>query len=160
MSTEDPFNLTAAIVEQVADAIIFADLEGAIRIWNAGAEAIFGYGADEALGQSLDLIIPERLRPAHWAAFDKALETGRTKYGRQAMTTRSAKKDGSKLYVELSFALVKDQDSRVLGSVAMARDITSRYTADSELRKRLAELEQPLKASSTTPDRETPDRKT
>jgi PAS domain S-box-containing protein len=155
MSTEEQINLASAIVEQVADAIIFADPQGAIRIWNAGAAAIFGYPADEALGQSLDLIIPERLRAAHWAAFDKALETGQTKYGRQAMTTRSAKKDGSKLYVDLSFALVKDQSGRVLGAVAMARDVTSRQVADSELRKRLAELEQSVKASPTTPDHKT-----
>jgi PAS domain S-box-containing protein len=154
MSTEDRFNLPAAIVEQVADAIIFADRQGTIRVWNGGAEAVFGHTADEALGRSLDLIIPERLRAAHWAAFDKALETGRTKYGRQAMTTRSMKKDGTKLYVDLSFALVTDAGGQMLGSVAMARDVTARHAAAAEARERAAKPEQQVKALSTPPSGE------
>lgn len=151
MSTEKRFNLFEAIVAQVADGIIFADRQGAIRLWNAGAEAIFGYAADEVLGQSLNLIIPDRLRSAHWAAFDKALETGRTKYGRKVMATRSMHKDGRKLYVDLSFAVVTEETGAVAGSVAMARDITSRYLADDELRKRVGELEEKVRALSATP---------
>jgi PAS domain S-box-containing protein len=148
MPLESEFGLSAAIVEQVADAIIFADRSGTIRVWNAGAEAVFGYRADEALGRSLDLIIPERLRAAHWAAFERAIETGRTKYGRQALTTRSMKKDGSKLYVDLSFAVVSDAGGEVLGSVAVARDVTGRQAAEGESRKRLAALEEQVRALS------------
>lgn len=151
MSTEKRLNVFEAIVGQVADGIIFADRHGAIRLWNAGAEAIFGYAADEVLGQSLNVIVPERLRSAHWAAFDKAVETGRTKYGRKVMATRSMQKDGSKLYVDLSFALVTDETGEVVGSVAMARDITSRYLADSELRKRVGELEEKVRALTAAP---------
>lgn len=148
MPTYQRTDLSRAIVEQVADGIIFADRRGVIRLWNARAEAIFGYTADEVLGRSLDVIIPERLRSAHWTAFDKAVETGRTKYGRQAMTTRSVHKNGSELYVDLSFALVKDEADQVLGSVAMARDVTNRYLAEKELRRRIAELEGQVKALS------------
>ncbi len=149
MSTEKRFNLFEAIVAQVADGIIFADRQGAIRLWNAGAEAIFGYAADEVIGQSLNLIIPERLRSAHWAAFDKAVEIGSTKSGRKVMATRSMHKDGSKLYVELSFALVTEGTGAVVGAVAMARDVTTRYLAEGELRKRVTELEEQVKTLST-----------
>ena len=118
-----------AIVEQCPDAMIFADREGAIRLWNRAAEALFGYSAPEALGSSLDLIIPERLRAAHWAGYRRAISTGVTKYGSQVLTTRSARRDGGKLYVELSFALVKDADGKVAGALATARDCTERYLA-------------------------------
>ncbi len=156
MSMVQQIDLSHAIVEQVADGIIFADRRGAIQLWNAGAEAIFGYAADEVLGQSLNVIIPERLRSAHWAAFDRAVETGQTRYGRQAVTTRSLHKDGSKLYVELSFALVKDQTDQVVGSVAMARDITRRHLEENELRRRVADLEGQLKTLSATSESKPP----
>jgi PAS domain S-box-containing protein len=90
-------NLFQAIVEQAPDAIIFADRDGAIRVWNRGAETIFGYAATEVLGKSLDVIIPERLRPAHWKGFRRAIDTGHTKYGNRVLTTRSVHKNGSKL---------------------------------------------------------------
>jgi PAS domain S-box-containing protein len=146
VSTTEQAGLSQALIEHLADAVIFADHEGLIQVWNAGAEAVFGYSADQVLGQRLDVLIPERLRSAHWAAFDTAVDTGRMKYGRESMTTRSIHKDGSDLYVDLSFALVKDADGRVLGSVAVARDITRRFQADKESRKRLAELEAQVKA--------------
>jgi PAS domain S-box-containing protein len=147
-TTEQP-GLSQALIDQLADAVIFADHEGLIQVWNAGAEAIFGYPADRVLGQRLDVLIPDRLRSAHWAAFDAALGTGQMKYGRGSMTTRSIHQDGSDLYVDLSFALVKDGAGHVLGSVAVARDITSRFRAEKESRKRLAELEAQVKALSS-----------
>jgi PAS domain S-box-containing protein len=140
--------LFRALVEHVADAMIFADREGLIAVWNPGAEALFGYAADDVIGRSLDVLIPERLRPAHWTAFDAAVGTGQMKYGRESRTTRSMHKDGSDLYVDLSFALVHDEAGQVLGSVAMARDITTRFRAEKESRKRLAELEAQLGTSS------------
>jgi PAS domain S-box-containing protein len=113
--------LSQAVVRQAPDAIIFADLEGAIRIWNHAAEAMFGYPAAEVLGKSLDVIIPERLRAAHWKGFDNALVSGNTKYGGRAMTTRATHKDGSKVYVDMSFGLVRDQAGGVVGALAIAR---------------------------------------
>jgi PAS domain S-box-containing protein len=133
--------LSQAVVEQAPDAIIFADRGGAIRIWNRGAERIFGYARSEALGMSLDLIIPERFRRAHWDGFHRAIETGRTQYGDRVLTTRSARRDGSKLYVDLSFGLVFGDHGAVLGALAVGRDCTARYAADAALRSRLAALE-------------------
>ena len=119
--------LYRSIVEQSPDAMIVSDLHGAITVWNRGAEAIFGHAAGEVLGQSLDVIIPERLRAAHWAAFDKSLATGTTKYGGQVLTTRSMHKDGRTLYVALAFALLKDESGAVTGVLATARDCTAAY---------------------------------
>jgi PAS domain S-box-containing protein len=148
VSQSQDADVSRALIEHIADAVIFADLAGRIRVWNGGAEAVFGYAPDEVLGRRLVVIIPERLRSPHWAAFDKAIATQRQKYGRESMTTRSIHKDGSALYVDLSFALVKDEAGQVLGAVAMARDITSRFLADRESRKRIAELEAQIKAVS------------
>lgn len=135
-------DLCQAIVEQSSEAIIFADLAGAIRLWNRGAEMLFGYTAAEALGQSLDLIIPERLRQAHWDGFNRAIEARRTKYGDRVLTTRSMRKDGRKLYVDLSFGLVKDPGGTVAGAFAVGRDCTERYQSDNALKARLRELEE------------------
>ncbi len=141
MSAEVSRNLALAIVEQVADAIIFADRQGVIRLWNPAAEAVFGFSADDMIGQSLDLIIPERLRSAHWKAFRQAIEAGRTRLGRQALVTRSVHKSGARLYVDLSFAIVRDAAGEVAGAVAVARDATDRHTSETTMKKRLAELE-------------------
>lgn len=133
--------LFEAIVEQIPDAVIFADRDGVIRVWNRGAEAVFGFGAHEAVGQSLDLIIPQRLRPAHWEGFRRALDNGHTRYGNQVRTTRSTHRDGRTLYVDLSFGLVTDAAGAVVGAVAVGRDCSDRHRSDKALRDRLAQLE-------------------
>ena len=97
--------LHAAIVEQAPDAIIVADNDGRIRLWNHGAERLFGHMAAGVLGRSLDVIIPERLRQAHWDAFHRAIESRKTRYDGRAMTTRSMRRDGTTVYVDMSFAL-------------------------------------------------------
>lgn len=127
-------DLFQAIVEQASDAIIFADRAGAIRVWNRGAEAVFGYSAAEVLGNSLDVIIQDRLRSAHWEGFRRAIDTGQTKYADRVLTTRSIHKDGSKLYVGLSFGLVRDGAGAVAGALAIGQDCTARYSSDSVLR--------------------------
>jgi PAS domain S-box-containing protein len=93
--------LCSAVAEQAPDALIFADREGTIKLWNARAEAIFGYAAGEAIGASLDLIIPENLRAAHWRGYRQAITLGHAKTGGQVLATRATHKLGSKLYVEL-----------------------------------------------------------
>jgi PAS domain S-box-containing protein len=123
-------HLYQAIVEQAPDGLIFADRSGLIRVWNRAAESIFGYSAGEVLGGSLDMIIPERLRAAHWAGFEKALASGVTKYAGRVLTTRSVHKDGRRLYVDLSFALLKNADGTMAGALAIARDATERYLAE------------------------------
>ena len=126
----DAGTLYGMIVDQAPDAIIFADREGAIRVWNSGAETIFGHAAAEVLGTSLDIIIPEPLRKAHWQAFDRALESGTTKYGGRVLTTRSVHKDGRRVYVDLSFALLRDAAGAIVGALAIARDCTERHLAE------------------------------
>src|SRR5579885_2437062 len=121
----DP-DLDARILDGVADALIYADRAGTIMRWNGASTALFGFSADEALGQSLDLIIPEHLRAAHWKGFDAALQSGTMKLAGRPTLTRATHKDGRKLYIEMTFALVKDEGGAVLGSVAMARDVTER----------------------------------
>ena len=144
-------DLSKAIVDEAAEAVIYADRGGAIRLWNSGAEKIFGHTPAEALGQSLDLIIPERLRAAHWAGFNHALSTGATKYAGRVLTTRAVHRNGTTLYVDLSFGLVRDADGSVSGSFAIGRDCTERYLADKALKARVAELENKAGAAARGP---------
>jgi PAS domain S-box-containing protein len=114
------------ILEQTTDAVIYASRDGAIARWNAAAASLFGFTRDEAIGQSLDIIIPERLRAAHWKGFDAAMASGTTRLAGRPTVTRAVAKDGAKLYVEMTFAVVKDGDGAVAGTVAIARDVTAR----------------------------------
>ena len=114
------------ILDDAADAVIYADRSGTIIRWNPAATALFGYSPAEALGQSLDLIIPEHLRAAHWKGFEAALASGAMKLAGKPTLTRALHKDGRKLYIEMTFALVRDSAGVVQGSVAMARDVTAR----------------------------------
>lgn len=123
------------IVEQTADAVIYANRDGVIERWNAAASAMFGFGADEALGQNLDIIIPERLRDAHWRGFDAAMASGRTRLHGRPTLTRAAHKSGRQLYVEMSFAVVVDAVGSTLGSVAVARDVTERIEREKVARQ-------------------------
>lgn len=130
------------IIAGIADAVIYADRNGMIRFWNAGASAVFGFSSSDALEQNLDLIIPERLREAHWRGFDAAIERGATTGGRRARLTRGLHKEPDRpLYVEMSFAVVTAPDGSVTGSVAVARDVTDRQLKAREERKRAAQAE-------------------
>lgn len=116
-----PAQLAERILAQCADALIYADRTGTIRLWNAAAEAMFGFSAAEAVGQSLDLFIPERLRAAHWAGFDRAMESGRTKHAGHPTRTKALTRDGQTVYVEMSFAAITDETGQAVGSLAVAR---------------------------------------
>ena len=118
--------LAERILDDAADAVIYADPAGTIIRWNPAAAALFGFAPDEALGQSLDLIIPERLRAAHWRGYEAAMTNGAMKLQGRPTLTRASHKSGRKLYVEMTFALVKDDAGQVVGSVAIARDVTER----------------------------------
>jgi PAS domain S-box-containing protein len=107
-------------VAHLPDALVFADPEGIVRIWNERAEMLFGYSAQEAIGQSLDLIIPEHLRERHWQGYRRAIAAGGTRPDARPMLTRATHKDGGKLYVEFAFAIVTEE-GRVLGALATAR---------------------------------------
>jgi PAS domain S-box-containing protein len=119
-----------ALVEQLPVSVILADREGLITVWNRASEALFGFSAQEVLGKSLDVIIPEHLRKAHWDGFDRSLASGETKYSGRVMTTRAVHKDGRKLYVDFSFGMLKDASGEVVGAMATGRDITERYLAE------------------------------
>jgi PAS domain S-box-containing protein len=124
---EEQSKLAERILDHVADAVISTDRSGAISRWNHASTALFGYSAEEVLGQSVELIIPEHLRTAHWSGFDAAMAKGATKLEGRPTLTRALHKGGRRLYVEMTFAIVKgDADSEVLGAVAMARDVTER----------------------------------
>ena len=124
---EDRSQLAEWILDQVADSIIYANRAGAIIRWNCAATALFGFSAAEAIGQRLDLIIPEHLRAAHWRGFEAAMTKGAMKLQGRPTLTRALHKSGRKLYVEMTFAIVKGgAEGEVLGSVALARDVTDR----------------------------------
>lgn len=124
---DEQSDLAERILDQMADAMIYADRAGKIARWNRAATALFGYSLEEALGQSLDLIIPEHLRAAHWRGFDAAMSSGVMKLQGRPTLTRAVHKSGRKLYVELTFAIVNaGAADDVLGSVAVARDVTER----------------------------------
>lgn len=132
---DDAPPLAEWIVEQVADALIYADREGRIVRWNHAASTLFGFAASEALGQSLDIIIPGHLREPHWRGFNAAIARGATRLAGRPTLTRGLRKDGSKLYVEMTFALVKDPSGAAVGSVAMARDVTERVEKERAARQ-------------------------
>jgi PAS domain S-box-containing protein len=124
---EDRSQLAERILDQVADAVIYANRSGAIVRWNRASAALFGFSTEEAVGQSLDLIIPQHLRAPHWRGFNAAMTNGTTKLQGRPTLTRALHKSGRKLYVEMTFAIVKGgAEGEVLGSVAVARDVTDR----------------------------------
>jgi PAS domain S-box-containing protein len=128
MPIEQQPRLADLIVAHTVDAVIYADVEGVIRLWNDAAQKVFGFERDEAVGASLDLIIPERLRDAHWRGYRAAMSSGTTRLGGRATLTKGIHKSGRSVYVEMSFSVVKDAANQVVGSVAIARDVTEKQT--------------------------------
>jgi PAS domain S-box-containing protein len=137
--------LALAVVRETPEAIVACDPNGMIALWNDGAERVFGYPAAEALGRSLDLIIPEKQRARHWAGYDKAMATGETKYGDMLLKVPATHRDGRRLSIEFSVALLRDADGKVAGIAAVIRDATERWAADRELRAALAAAERRLR---------------
>jgi PAS domain S-box-containing protein len=133
--------LAARIVEGSPDAIVFADREGVIRLWSGGAERIFGWSAAEALGQSMDMIIPERLRGRHWAGWQRVMESGVTRYSTDTLAVPALRKDGAPLSIEFTIQLVRDEAGAIVGPAAVMRDVTARFAREKELRARIKELE-------------------
>lgn len=140
--------LSEQIVKENSDAVMFADHDGFIRLWNKGAETMFGYSAAEAEGQSLDLIIPENLRGRHWEGYHKVMASGVTRYGTELLAAPGIRKDGSRLSLEFSMVIVRGEDGAVLGTGAIFRDITVRFKKEKELKERLAACEAKLAETS------------
>jgi PAS domain S-box-containing protein len=137
-----PGALARAILGTVSDAVIAADRDGVITFWNPGAERIFGHAANEAVGQSLNLIIPERLRAAHWQGFFEVMRTGRSRYGTgDLLSVPGIRRDGRRISLEFTIVPLKDTEDPIIGMAAILRDVTSRFEELRTLRQRLAELD-------------------
>jgi len=141
MSHLDIKALCEQILSQAPDAIMYADREGIIQLWNHGAERIFGFSTKEALGKSLDLIIPEKLRERHWEGYHKTMATGITRYGTDLLAVPALHQDGSRISTEFSIVMLLDDDGKPLGVAAIMRDMSERHQKEKQLRDRLSELE-------------------
>lgn len=129
------------LVAALGDAVVVSDITGAIILWNKAAERLFGYTEAEALGQSLDIIIPERLRARHWAGYRKTMERGTTRYGSDVLTVPAIDKAGRSFSIAFTVALLHSTDRKVAAIAAVIRDDTQRFESERALRKRIAELE-------------------
>ena len=142
--------LCREIIDHTPVAVVFGDRQGIIRLWNAGAEAMFGFTAAEAVGQSMDIIVPEKHRPKHWEGYDRVMQTGVTKYSREVLSVPALTKSGRRISIEFNVALVRDETGEVAGVAATITDVTARWERDKALRARLAELEAKVKALGGT----------
>jgi PAS domain S-box-containing protein len=134
--------LLGELVDGSPDAVIIVDRQGQISYWNAGAERIFGFTSEAATGQSLDIIVPERLQERHWTGFNRAVETGTSRYGADDMLAVPARtQDGRTISIEFTVALLKDGDS-IAHIGAVIRDVSARRSLELELRGRIRDLEQ------------------
>jgi len=129
------------LVAAIGDAVIVSDPAGAIALWNAAAERMFGFTAGEAMGKSLDIIIPERQRQRHWDGYENTMATGETRYGHDLLRVPAVHKDGHSLSIAFTVALLRGTDGAVTGIAAVVRDETARWTEERTLRRRLTELE-------------------
>ena len=136
------------LVEGAGDAIMVCDAEGAITLWNRAAERIFGFTEAEAVGQSLDMIIPQRQRQRHWDGYNKTLETGITQYGADLLRVPALHKDGHTLSIAFTVSMLFSENREVTGIVAIVRDETARFAEERKLRARLQEAETTIKGDS------------
>lgn len=133
-----------ALLNSASDAIIATDREGLITFWNPGAERIFGFIADETVGQSLDLIIPANLQARHWEGFRRTMETGISRYGHgDLLSVPGLTRDGRRISVEFTIVLLRNEDQEISGTVAVMRDVTKRFEEIRELKRRLAQVGAP-----------------
>lgn len=149
--TVDRGRLCEQIVEESPLAILYADRDGVIRYWNSGAEHMFGHRAEEVLGKSMDVIIPENLRARHWEGWTTTMQTGVTKYGRDVLAVPAIRKDGTRISVEFYIVLLRTPSGEIAGAAAMMQDVTKRWQQQKELRARIAALEAKVKGTEDSP---------
>ena len=137
-----------SLVEAAGDAIVAADTSGRIVLWNPAAERIFGFTAQEAVGQTLDLIIPPRFRDRHWTGYRQVMLSGRSKYGTEVLRVPALHKDGRPLSIAFTVGLLPDADGKIAAIAAIVRDETTRWNEEREMRRRLSELEQQLRETA------------
>ena len=137
-----PHDLAERLLDGSPDAILICDPAGMVRYWNAAAERIFGFPVTEVLGESMNLIIPERFRARHWAAWEATMKTGITRYGGgQLLAVPALQKNGRQISIEFSIQLVKDAGGLIEWVVAVVRDVTERYRHEKAQQARLQLLE-------------------
>ena len=134
------------LVESIGDAVIASDPSGAINLWNPSATRMFGFTEAEALGKSLDIIIPQRQQQRHWDGYHKTMETGITKYGNDVLRVPAVHKDGHTLSIAFTVAMLHTPDGKISAIVAVVRDESARFAEDRALKKRLTELEMQVAA--------------
>ena len=135
----DPAHFADRLVSGMSDAVVYADAEGVIRLWNRGATRIFGFAEAEALGRSLDIIIPENLRERHWHGYRATMRTGRSRYGDgQVLSVPAVRKDGARISVEFIIVPFADDTGQMIGITAIMRDVTARFEELRALRRQLA----------------------
>jgi PAS domain S-box-containing protein len=139
-------SLEAEIVANTDHAVVVADAEGIIRFWNPAAEAMFGHTSADAIGRSLDLIVPDKLRDRHWEGYRRVMATGETEYGGRTLSVPAIRADGTRVSVEFTVTLLRGDDDSVAGIAAIMRDVTARWEEQRALRRRLAELEREVAA--------------
>ena len=136
-----PQRLAEAILSTASDAIIATDRTGTISFWNPGASRIFGFTADEAVGSSLDLIVPDNLRARHWAGFNRVMETGESHYGHgDLLSVPALTKDGRRISAEFTITMLRDEHDDPVGTVAILRDVTKQLEQNRKMKRQLAEL--------------------
>jgi PAS domain S-box-containing protein len=129
--------LAEALLQSMSDAIIASDSDGRITFWNPGAERIFGSSRSQAIGQSLDLIIPERLRARHWAGYTDVMRTGESRYGHgDLLSVPALRKDGTRLSIEFTIVPLKNGAGAMAGMAAILRDVTARFEEMRALRRK------------------------
>ena len=129
------------LIANMPDAVVYSDRDGTIRYWNGGAVRLFGHVAGEAVGQSLDLIIPEGLRARHWEGYHETMRTGRTRYGNgQLLSVPAMRKDGSRISVAFTIVPFVDDQGALIGIAAIIRDVTAQFEETRALRKEIAAL--------------------
>jgi len=132
--------LGQAVLSTSSDAIIAADKEGKIFFWNPGAERIFGHTSADALGRSLDIIIPDRLRQRHWDGYSQVMKSGESRYGLgDVLAVPGVAKDGSRISLEFTIIPLRDQAGELIGLAAILRDVTKRFEELRSLKRKLAE---------------------
>lgn len=142
-------SLLQQLLDDAPDAILVSDRDGVIRFWNSGATLIFGYTTQEALGRSLDLIIPESLRGRHWEGYWRVMASGETKYKTGLLSSPGMRKDGSRVSLEFSMVLLRDAAGELYGCASIMRDVTQRWQQEKQLKERLAACEAKLLAAAT-----------
>ena len=130
------------IVDNASDAVVVADKQGVIQLWNARAEDIFGCSAEEAIGQTLDLIVPERQRERHWEGYHRVMASRVSRYGKgDLLAVPAIRKDGTRISLEFTITVIRDEAGALIGPAAIIRDVSERWQRDRELRERVAALE-------------------